>query len=129
MILSCAIDHLIDTSCQTTWTTHYTEDAGQVVATIDAKPGHPITMVKYMAYHTSHTAPPEEMCARVERTLDRAVDEGFPALLTGQERYVSDFWERSDVRVTTNPSKAKATTTAVQQAIRFNLFHVLQAAA
>ena len=77
MILSCAIDHVLDTSCQATWTTHYTEDAGQVVATIDAQPGRPITLVKYMSYHTSHTAPPEEMCARAERTLDRAVADGF----------------------------------------------------
>ena len=129
LILSCSIDHVLETSSPATWKTHHTQDAGQVVATINAEPDQPITLVKYMAYHTSHTAPPEEMCARVERTLDRAVDEGFPALLTGQERYVGDFWERSDVRVTTNPSKAKATTTAVQQAIRFNLFHVLQAAA
>ncbi|HEX8750173.1 MAG TPA: glycosyl hydrolase family 65 protein, partial [Nitrospira sp.] len=129
MILSCAIDHVLETSSPATWNTHYTQDAGQVVATINAEAGRPIILVKYMAYHTSHTAPPEEMCARVERTLDRAVDDGFPALLAGQERYVGDFWERSDVRVTTNPSKAKASTTAVQQAIRFNLFHILQAAA
>jgi alpha,alpha-trehalose phosphorylase len=129
MILACAIDHVLDTSCQATWTTHYTEDAGQVVATIDAKPGQPITLVKYMAYHTSHTAPPEEMCARVERTLDRAVADGFPALLVGQERYMEDFWHRSDVTVTTNPARANASTTSVQQAIRFNLFHVLQASA
>jgi len=129
MILSCAIDHVLETSSPATWKTHHTQDAGQVVATINAEAGRAITLVKYMAYHTSHTAPPEEMCARVERTLDRAVDDGFPALLAGQERYVGDFWERSDVRVTTNPSKAKASTTAVQQAIRFNLFHILQAAA
>ncbi|HSC57505.1 MAG TPA: hypothetical protein VLC51_09890, partial [Nitrospira sp.] len=129
LILSCAIDHVLETASPVTWKTHYTEDAGQVVVTIDAEPGHPITMVKYMAYHMSHTAPPEEMCARVERTLDRAVASGFPALLVGQERYMEDFWQRSDVRVTTNPARAKSSTTAVQQAIRFNLFHVLQASA
>jgi len=129
LILSCAIDHVLETASPVTWNTHYTQDAGQVVATIDAEPGHPIIMVKYMAYHTSHTAPPEEMCARVERTVDRATAEGFPTLLAGQERYLHDFWERSDVTVTTNPERAKASTTAVQQALRFNLFHILQAAA
>ena len=65
----------------------------------------------------------------MERTLDRATAEGFPTLLAGQERYLHDFWERSDVTVTTNPERAKASTTAVQQALRFNLFHILQAAA
>jgi alpha,alpha-trehalose phosphorylase len=129
LTLSCAIDHVLDTSCQATWATHYTEDAGQVVATIDAEPGKPITLVKFMAYHTSHTAPPEELCARVERTLDRAVADGFPDLLSSQERYMDDFWHRSNITVTTNPARAKASTSAVQQAIRFNLFHILQAAA
>jgi alpha,alpha-trehalose phosphorylase len=129
MILSCSIDHVLETSSPATWKTHYTQDAGQVVATINAEAGQPITLMKYMAYHTSHTAPPEEMCARVERTLDRAVGEGFPALLDGQEQYMDDFWQRSDVRVTTNPARAKSTTSAVQQAIRFNLFHILQASA
>ena len=42
---------------------------------------------------------------------------------------MDDFWERSDVKVMTNPDRAKASTTAVQQALRFNLFHVLQACA
>ena len=127
--LSCAIDHVLETTCPTTWATHYTEDAGQVVATIEAEPNSPITLVKYMAYHTSHTAPPAELCARVERTMDRAVVDGFPILLASQRRYLDDFWQRSNITVTTNPARAQASTTAVQQAIRFNLFHILQAAA
>jgi alpha,alpha-trehalose phosphorylase len=112
-----------------TWKTNYTPDAGQVVATIAAEPGQPITLVKYIVYHTSHTAPPEEVCARAERTLDRAVEMGFSALLAGQQRYMEDFWQQSDVKVITNPGRAKASTTGVQQALRFNLFHVLQASA
>ena len=127
LVLSCAIDHVLETPCHTSWETHHSEDAGQVVVTIDAEPGQSITIVKYMAYHTSQTAPPEEMCARVERTLDRAVAEGFSALFLAQERYMHDFWERSDIRVMTDPRHAKASTSAVQQAIRFNLFHILQA--
>ena len=129
LTVACAIDHTLETTSRVTWNTKYTPDAGQAVATIDAEPGCPITLVKYMVYHTSQTAPPEEMCARAERTLDRAVAAGFPALLSGQEQYMNDFWQRSDVKVITNPARAKASTTAVQQAIRFNLFHVLQASA
>jgi alpha,alpha-trehalose phosphorylase len=129
LTVACAIDHTLETTSRVTWNTKYTPDAGQAVATIDAEPGCPITLMKYMVYHTSQTAPPEEMCARAERTLDRAVAAGFPALLSGQEQYMNDFWQRSDVKVITNPARAKASTTAVQQAIRFNLFHVLQASA
>jgi alpha,alpha-trehalose phosphorylase len=129
ILLACAIDHALETSLNVTWKTNYTPDAGQVVATIAAEPGQPITLVKYIVYHTSHTAPPEEVCARAERTLDRAVEMGFSALLAGQQRYMEDFWQQSDVKVITNPGRAKASTTGVQQALRFNLFHVLQASA
>jgi len=129
IVLTCAIDHALDTSLRVTWKTNYTPDAGQVVASIDAEAGQPITLMKYIVYHTSHTAPPEEVCARAERTLDRAVATGFTALLAGQERFMEDFWQRSDVKIITNPDRAKASTTAVQQALRFNLFHVLQACA
>jgi alpha,alpha-trehalose phosphorylase len=127
--LACAIDHVLDSALRATWKTTYTQDAGQVVATIEAEPGQPITLMKYIVYHTSHTASPEEVCARAERTLDRAVGLGFPVLLAGQERFMEDFWQQSDVKVITNPEQAKASTTGVQQALRFNLFHVLQACA
>jgi len=129
LTLACAIDHALETSCRTTWASHYTEDAGQVAATIEAEPRRPITLVKFMAYHTSHTAPPDELCARVERTLDRAVAEGAHALFVSQEQYMQDFWDRTDISVTMDPVKAEATTTAAQQALRFNLFHILQASA
>ena len=129
LVLACAIDHALETSLRATWKTDFTQDAGHVVASIDAEPGQPITLMKYMVYHTSHTAAPEEVCSRAERALDRAVDAGFSTLLAGQERFMDDFWEQSDVQVMTNPDRAKASTTTVQQALRFNLFHVLQACA
>jgi alpha,alpha-trehalose phosphorylase len=127
MILACAIDHTLDTACSASWQTHYTEDAGRVVATIDGQVNQSITLIKYMAYHTSHTAAPDDMCTRVERTLDRAVADGFAPLMRSQEQYMQEFWHRSDIQIMTNPAHAKASTTAVQQAIRFNLFHILQA--
>jgi len=129
MILSCAIDHVLETPCSSNWETHHTEDAGQVVVSVDAEPGRPITLIKYMAYHTSHTAPPQEMCARVERTIDRGVADGFASLLNSQEQYMQEFWQKSDIQVTVDPHHVRASQAAVQQAIRFNLFHVLQASA
>jgi hypothetical protein len=51
-------------------------------------------------------------------------------VLASQEQYVSDFWRRSDVQVKdVREERTKRTTVEVQQAIRFNLFHILQAAA
>ena len=129
MTLSCAIDHRLDTECPASWHTDYGEDSGRVVVSLTATPGQPITLIKYIGYHTSRTAPPDEMCARVERTVDRAVEDGFAHLLQCQEDYMQDFWQRSDIEITTDPATAPRSTAEVQQAIRFNLFHVLQASA
>jgi alpha,alpha-trehalose phosphorylase len=129
MIVSCAVDHQLETACSWRWDTRYTEDAGQVVVIVDGVPGQPITLTKYIAYQTSRTASADEMCIRAERTLDRAVREGFPVLLREQEQYMQDFWDRSDIAVTIDPAQARQSSYSAQQAIRFNLFHILQASA
>ena len=46
---------------------------------------------------------------------------GWDGLLTAQRQYLNDFWDRADVEVSGD--------TGVQQAVRFALFHVLQAGA
>src|SRR5262249_45595380 len=85
---------------------------------------------KYMVYHSSQTAPAEELCGRAEWTMDRVVTQGFQQLLASQEQYMDDFWRRSDVRVKDiREDRTKRSTVEIQQAIRFNLFHILRAAA
>jgi trehalose/maltose hydrolase-like predicted phosphorylase len=54
---------------------------------------------------------------------------GFEELLTGQRQYLDDFWRRSDVQVSLHADVAGTTREQVRQTIRFNLYHVLQAAA
>ncbi|MFQ5990559.1 MAG: glycoside hydrolase family 65 protein [Candidatus Methylomirabilales bacterium] len=119
MRLACGIEHTFDTECPYAVESKCAEDSGKVVFSIDAKPGVPIHLTKYMTYHTSRRAAPEELCERAERTLDRGVGHGFYDLVTGQQQYMDDFWRRSDIQVTGNP--------AVQQALRFNLFQIIQA--
>src|SRR5258706_7866589 len=56
--------------------------------------------------------------------------QGFQQLLASQEQYLDDFWRRSDVRVKdVREDRTKRSTVEIQQAIRFNLFHILQASA
>ena len=62
--------------------------------------------------------------------MDRVATHGFQKLLAAQEQYMDDFWRRSDVQIKdVRQERAKRTTVEIQQAIRFNLFHILQAAA
>jgi alpha,alpha-trehalose phosphorylase len=130
LTLTCATDHSLETSCPHTHKIAYTEDFGQVAFTIDARPGCLIDLTKYMVYHTSQTASAEELCGRAEWTMDRVMSQGFQQLLASQEQYMDDFWRRSDVRVRDiREERTKRSTVEIQQAIRFNLFHILQASA
>jgi len=127
--LACAVDHVLDTQCMNSHEVSHTDDFGQVVFKIEAQPNCPVHLTKYMAYHSSDMASAEELCRRAEWTLDRAVGLGIQELLASQEQYMEGFWRRSDVRIKDiMEDRMKRSTVEVQQAIRFNLFHILQAA-
>ena len=121
MRLACGIDHRLQTDCPHTVRHECHEDEGQVLFSVEAKAGQTVHLTKMMTYHSSHTAEASELCARAERGLDRGMAQGLESLLRSQQEYVADFWEKSDVQVSGNP--------AIQQVIRFNLFHILQASA
>jgi len=130
LTVTCATDHALETSCAYTDKTVHTDDFGQVAFVIEARPDCPIVLTKYMVYHTSRTASAEELCGRAEWTMDRVTAQGFQQLLTTQEQYMDDFWRRSDVRIKdVREDRTKRSTVEIQQAIRFNLFHMLQASA
>ena len=58
---------------------------------------------------------------QVRAALTTAVQTGWDGLLAKQRGYLDDFWDRADVQIDGD--------TEVQQAVRFGLFHVLQAGA
>jgi alpha,alpha-trehalose phosphorylase len=128
--VACGIDHVLEAQCTQAAKISRAEDFGQVAFAIEARPNCPIHLVKYITYHTSDAASPEALCNRAEWTLDRVVALGFQELLASQERYMDDFWHRSDVRVRdVKKDRTNRSTVEIQQAIRFNLFHILQASA
>jgi alpha,alpha-trehalose phosphorylase len=130
LTVTCATDHALETSCSHTEKAVDTEDFGQVAFTIEARPGCPIQLTKYMVYHTSQAASAKELCGRAEWTMDRVTAQGFQQLLAAQEQYMDEFWRRSDVRIgDVREDRIKRSTVEIQQAIRFNLFHMLQASA
>lgn len=130
MILACGIDHTLESDCAHDYKATHTDDSGQVAFTIAAQREHPIRLTKYITYHTSKTATADEVCRRAEWTLDRVLGQGFDRLLAEQEEYMDHFWRQSDVRVSNiRADKTRLTTVEMQQAIRVNLFHILQASA
>ncbi|HEX8008559.1 MAG TPA: glycosyl hydrolase family 65 protein, partial [Trebonia sp.] len=59
--------------------------------------------------------------AQVAAALTRARQTGFDGLLKEQRSYLDEYWDGADVRVEGDPR--------LQQAVRFALFHLLQAGA
>lgn len=76
MGLSCGVDHTLDTACAFTVNATCANGTGQVVFHIDAEPGQPIHLTKYITYHTSRTNKTGELEARAVRTLDRVLTHG-----------------------------------------------------
>ncbi|MEX2328857.1 MAG: glycosyl hydrolase family 65 protein [Nitriliruptoraceae bacterium] len=119
--LGVGIDHSMDTDNAWRAQRSWSEDLGKVVFTVDARAGVPIRITKYFAFHTSRTSSPIEVVDRAGRSLDRTVSDGYPHLEEVQRDWLADAWSRADVEVD-GPVR-------VQQAVRWNIFQLLQASA
>src|SRR2546421_139106 len=53
MGLACGMDHTLETECSASFKSNWGEDGARVVFHLDAEPGKPITLAKYLTYHTS----------------------------------------------------------------------------
>ena len=119
---SAGMEHVIDPGAEELHTTVYVEaDLARVTISCQLQPGKPFRFVKFMAYHWSSRQSPEFLRDQVTASLANAVAEGWDGLLRDQRAYLDRFWERADVTIEGDP--------AVQQALRFALFHLLQAGA
>ncbi|MET7749121.1 glycoside hydrolase family 65 protein [Micromonospora sp. NPDC005367] len=85
------------------------------------RPGEKLRVVKYLAYGWSSRRSLPALRDQVGAALAAARLDGWDGLCRDQRAYLDEFWDASDVRVEGDPE--------VQQAVRFGLFHVLQAGA
>ena len=90
-----------------------------VVGRLDA--GRRLVLTKFLAYGWSAMRSRPALHDQVRGALQAATHTGWDALVEAQHRFLDEFWEGVDVEVDGDPE--------VQQAVRFSIFHVLQAAA
>ncbi len=120
--MACGMDHRLTSGTPEAPPQAVVEgDWARVVYRIAAEPDEPVRLVKHLAYHYDGQEPAAELSFRVGQTLERAAAEGIDSVLAAQQAYVQDFWTRSDVITEGAP--------LLQQAVRFNLFQLLQASA
>lgn len=121
MTLAVAADHSIETTDDVELLTQIDDDVAKHVFRIRGTAGTTTRITKVVSYHTSRVVPPLELVDRCRRTLDRARENGAEGVLAQQRAWLDDFWTRSDVVIEDRP--------ALQQAVRWNLFQLIQAAA
>lgn len=121
MTLAVAADHSIETTDEVELLTQIEDDIAKHVFRIHGTAGTTTRITKVVSYHTSRVVPPLELIDRCRRTLDRARESGSAAVFAQQRAWLDDFWERSDVEIEGRPG--------LQQAVRWNLFQLIQAAA
>ncbi len=121
MTLAVGVDHGIETDNEFEELISTEPDLGKKVYRIQARQGRPIVVNKAVAYHSSRGVAVRELVDRCRRTLDRVRQDGFEPYRAAQRQWLDTWWEGCDVEIAEQP--------AVQQAVRWNLFQLAQAAA
>jgi alpha,alpha-trehalose phosphorylase len=119
--VAAAMDHLIDAPAAMRTESQAFEDGGQVNASVPLEPGQRLRLIKFVAYGWSSERSVNAVRDQVWAGLTGARQTGWDGLLAAQRAYLDDFWSRADVEVDGDVE--------IQQAVRFSLFHVLQAGA
>ena len=87
----------------------------------ELRPGESVALEKYVAYACSRPEGGDSEAAlldQVATTLERAITLDFDAHRADQARIYAAFWQDADLEVHGD--------SAVEQALRFNLFHLMQ---
>ncbi len=115
-----AADHLIEAPAglEVSTSSEIREDWGRVTVTATLRPGQTLRLVKFSSYGWSSVRSRPALRDQVAAGLTGALHTGWEGLLRDQREFLADFWRGADVTVEGDP--------ALQQAVRFALFHVLQ---
>ena len=119
--MAAAMDHIVAGPSGTETASESSADLARVTITADVAPGQRLRVVKLLAYGWSSQRSTAALRDEVAAALAEARHTGWDGLLTGQRGYLEDFWERADVELEGDAE--------LQQAVRFALFHTLQAGA
>ncbi|MEA2356714.1 MAG: alpha,alpha-trehalose phosphorylase, partial [Solirubrobacteraceae bacterium] len=120
--VAAAMDHIVEGPAGTsdsgaeTW-----DDLARVTIATTADSGQRLRIVKFLAYGWSSDRSTPAVRDQVGAALAEAVHTGWDGLLAEQRAYLDEFWAGADVELDGDAE--------LQQAVRFALFHTLQAGA
>src|SRR5690606_39940933 len=116
-----AMRHIVEGPENTETDIHSTTDICRLTVATRLAPGQKLRIIKFLAYGWSSRRSRPALHDQVIAALAAARLTGWEGLLAQQREYLDNFWAGADVELDGDPE--------VQQAVRFGLFHRLQAGA
>ncbi|HEX6471113.1 MAG TPA: glycosyl hydrolase family 65 protein [Streptosporangiaceae bacterium] len=121
LLVAAAMRHDLDAPDGTDVDLSGSGDVGRFTVVTRLAPGRRLRLVKLLAYGWSAKRSRPAVHDQVIAAMAAAWSTGWDGLVGEQRAFLDDFWAGADVEVAGDPQ--------VQQAVRFGLFHVLQAGA
>jgi alpha,alpha-trehalose phosphorylase len=117
--VAAAADHVVRGPESARTSGESTDDVARVTVTAVLEPGETLRLEKLVAYGWSGMRSLPAVRDQVEAALAGARSTGWQGLVDQQREFLDGFWRHADVEVDGDAE--------IQQAVRFALFHVLQA--
>ncbi|TFV56848.1 glycoside hydrolase family 65 protein [Mycobacterium sp. PS03-16] len=121
LMMAAAMDHEVDVPGRVEVLTDASNDLARTTVICGLRPGQRLRIVKYLAYGWSSLRSRPALRDQAAGAITSARYSGWQGLLDSQRAYLDEYWDCADVEVEGDPD--------CQQAVRFGLFHVLQASA
>ncbi|HEY6886768.1 MAG TPA: glycosyl hydrolase family 65 protein [Solirubrobacter sp.] len=119
--MAAGMDHVVESFDGLDMGAEAGPDLGRVWLTAEIAPDTPLVFTKFLAYGWSSQRSIPSVRDQVAAAVASARHTGWDALAQSQRDYLDDFWGRADVEIEGDGE--------LQQAVRFALFHTLQAGA
>jgi len=121
LLMAACMDHVVEGPPGTDVSSESTDDEARVIVAADLAHGERLRVTKFVAYGWSSERSLPAIRDQVRGAVAEARHTGWDELLAEQRAYLDDYWERADVEIEGDLE--------LQLAVRFSLFHCLQAAA
>ena len=121
ILLAAAMEHAIDAPEGSATSSEASADVACVTLEARLEPSQRVVLTKFLAYGWSAQRSRQALHDQVRGAVGSARNIGWEGLAASQREYLDEYWSGVDVELDGDRE--------IQQAVRFSLFHVLQAGA
>ena len=121
LTVAAGMDHVVEGPEGTVTSSENQPNLGRLTVSTELQVGEKLRIIKFLGYSWSSQRSAPSLRDQVDMALASAVRTGWEGLVKDQREFLADVWDRADIQLDGDA--------ALQQAVRFALFHVVQAGA